>query len=73
MACLIGIGLTAKSGANLAQPFPSVKKDALVKKVFSPSPLPKGHETLTLPLTGREILDFLRSGQKSLAGKTLLV
>jgi hypothetical protein len=27
MACRVGIGLTAKIGGNLAQPFPSVKKD----------------------------------------------
>jgi hypothetical protein len=34
MACRVGIGLTAKSGGNLAQPFPSVKKDAF-KKICS--------------------------------------
>jgi hypothetical protein len=38
MTCRVGIGLTAKSGGNLAQPFPSVKKDALVKKVIVPLP-----------------------------------
>jgi hypothetical protein len=27
MTCRVGIGLTAKTGGNLAQPFPSVKKD----------------------------------------------
>jgi hypothetical protein len=31
MACRVGTGLTAKYGENLAQPFPSVKKDALTK------------------------------------------
>jgi hypothetical protein len=34
MACRVGAGLTAKSGENLAQPFPSVKKDALDKCCF---------------------------------------
>jgi hypothetical protein len=32
MACRVGIGLTAKSGGNLAQPFPSVKKEALTER-----------------------------------------
>lgn len=39
MACLAGIGSAAKTGGNLAQPFPSVKKDALTKYAAWSRPL----------------------------------